>query len=138
WGASPLPPKPVSLEELTSAVQSALAASPKAPLNGARVGLVAAQLQVGAGGTNPNVRLDFTGGTATTLGLSPGVENVAAYALGSAGLSSQAQVAGLTGTDGTPPSPTLLKGSRALKTGLYALEDVDLFNILCLPDVSDV
>jgi Bacteriophage tail sheath protein len=138
WGASPLPPKPVSLEELSSRLQTALASSAKAPLNQAKGSLVAAQLQVRAGGTNPNLRLNFSTGVASTLGLDPGVDNVAAYALGSAGLSSQAQVAGLTGTDGTPPTPTLLKGSRALKTGIYALEDVDLFNILCLPDVSDV
>jgi phage tail sheath protein FI len=138
WGAAPLPAKPVSLDELASQVQAALASSPKAALNQAKVGLVASQLQVRAGGANPSLRLDFSTGVAATLGLDPGVDNVPAYALGSAGLSSQAQVAGLTGTDGTPPSPTQLKGSRALKTGIYALEDVDLFNVLCLPDVSDV
>jgi phage tail sheath protein FI len=31
------------------------------------------------------------------------------------------------------PTSTVLRGSRAAKTGLYALEDVDLFNILCVP-----
>ena len=142
WGAAPLPPTPVSLEELATQVQSAVAASPKAALNQARVSLVASRLQVRAGGPNPNVRLEFGAIAATptlTLGLNNSAGwNVAAYALGSAGLSAQAQVAGTAGSDGTPPVPASIKGSRALKTGIYALEDVDLFNILCLPDVSDV
>ena len=34
----------------------------------------------------------------------------------------------------TPPT---LRGSRAAKTGLYALEDVSLFNILCVPRGGD-
>ncbi len=28
-------------------------------------------------------------------------------------------------------------GDRALRTGIYALESVDLFNLLCLPGVTD-
>jgi phage tail sheath protein FI len=39
-----------------------------------------------------------------------------------------------SGADATAaPSSAVLRGSRAAKTGLYALEDVDLFNILCVP-----
>ncbi len=37
------------------------------------------------------------------------------------------------GEDGGLPSAKALCGSGAEKTGLYALEDVDLFNILCVP-----
>ncbi|MFQ3665025.1 MAG: phage tail sheath C-terminal domain-containing protein [Sphingomonadaceae bacterium] len=41
------------------------------------------------------------------------------------------------GADGTlPVAVTRYRGARAAKTGLYALEDVDLFNILCLPDAA--
>ena len=138
WGAPPLPAAPVSLDELASRLQSALAESPKAPLNQAKVSLVASRLQIRAGGTNPNVRLEFGQPLAGTLGLVPGIENVATYALGPAGLTSEAQVAGAAGTDGSPPTPPSIMGSRALKTGLYALEEVDLFNILCLPDQSDL
>jgi phage tail sheath protein FI len=37
------------------------------------------------------------------------------------------------GADGPAPNAAVLRGSRAEKTGVYALEDVDLFNILCVP-----
>ena len=40
--------------------------------------------------------------------------------------------------DQAPPGVALSQylGSRAAKTGLYALEHVDLFNILCIPDAA--
>jgi phage tail sheath protein FI len=43
------------------------------------------------------------------------------------------------GLNGKVPveEPALL-GSPALKTGIYALEDVDLFNILCIPRAADL
>lgn len=41
------------------------------------------------------------------------------------------------GADGTmPPVVGRYRGARAAKTGLYALEDVDIFNILCIPDAA--
>ena len=58
--------------------------------------------------------------------------NVQQYALGIG-----AEVGGQTGTnpgaDGTPPGATELLGSAAAKTGINALRDVDIFNILCIP-----
>jgi len=133
--------RPATLEELRGRLAQALAASPKAELSQARVSLVDFGLRVTAGGSNPNARLHFTDAgadtTATTVGLAGGMENVARYAVG-VGLSSQAQTGAVPGDDGTPPDANGLKGSRATKTGLYALEDVDLFNILCLPNVSDM
>ena len=33
---------------------------------------------------------------------------------------------------------TAYRGVRAAKTGLYALEDIDLFNILCVPDAAAI
>lgn len=40
-----------------------------------------------------------------------------------------------SGNNGTNPvAVAQYRGTRAAKTGLYALEDVDLFNILCIPD----
>ncbi len=41
------------------------------------------------------------------------------------------------GVDGAPPTDEIL-GTRADKTGLYALEDVPAFNVLDLPDVLDL
>jgi phage tail sheath protein FI len=41
--------------------------------------------------------------------------------------------AGTPGTDGAPLVDADLVGDEATKKGLYALEDADLFNILCIP-----
>ena len=38
-----------------------------------------------------------------------------------------------SGTDGDPLTITELSGSQSDKTGLYALEKIDLFNLLCIP-----
>ncbi len=37
------------------------------------------------------------------------------------------------GNDGSALTTTQFQGSRAAKTGLYALENADLFNLLCIP-----
>jgi len=43
------------------------------------------------------------------------------------------------GADGTLPLPAgVIQGTRAAKTGIFALEDVDLFNILCIPEAADM
>jgi uncharacterized protein len=38
-----------------------------------------------------------------------------------------------SGTDGSTLTETEVKGSESAKTGLYALEKADLFNLLCIP-----
>ncbi len=44
---------------------------------------------------------------------------------------------GVSGSDGDEPTDdTLYVGSEANKTGLYALEKADLFNLLCIPPVN--
>jgi phage tail sheath protein FI len=97
------------------------------------------RLRIEAGG-DPNARLTFADGTAADgIGLSAAgnaVVNVADYSLG-VGLVGQAQIDPVPGADGTAPTTGDLHGSRAQKTGLYALETVDIFNLLCLPGVSD-
>jgi phage tail sheath protein FI len=134
--------RPANLEGVRTAIQAALAASPRAALNRAAVSLVDNALRIVAGGTDPNARLDVTEvGPGTVGGLlrltADGVDNVSRYALG-VGAASQGQAAPVPGDDGTPPTPNQIRGSRAAKSGLFALEDVDLFNILCLPNVTDV
>lgn len=47
---------------------------------------------------------------------------------------SEAWVVRVGGTDGNLPGYYELKGDKAAKTGMFALLDVDLFNILCIPD----
>jgi phage tail sheath protein FI len=83
---------------------------------------------------DPNIVISFTdvgpGTAATDLGLV-------------AGAAANAQQVSLTGgSDGTLPADlpnaTDILGTRAAKTGLFALEDVDLFNILCIPRAADL
>ena len=71
-----------------------------------------------------------------TLGLSSGATaNVAHYVLG--GQSKLAQKVGDTGADGTVlPGANDLIGDPGTFTGIYALDKVDLFNILCIPDAT--
>jgi phage tail sheath protein FI len=79
---------------------------------------------------------------ATTLNLAPGagsnaVVNVQQYSLGGATAGAQKAVTSPTdlgvGADGGAISDTALRGNQLAKTGMYALEDADLFNILCIP-----
>jgi phage tail sheath protein FI len=42
------------------------------------------------------------------------------------------------GDDGDLPSVASLRGSRNAKTGIYALEDIGLFNILCVPRAAEI
>jgi phage tail sheath protein FI len=121
---------------------AALAARPEAELSGARVSLIANRLQVEAGSANPNAFLVFANGGGTTADIirlsaaGGAVANVAAYNLG-LGLTSEAQDNAVPGNDGSLPGAGDLIGHRADKTGIFALEEVDLFNILCVPNVSD-
>lgn len=75
----------------------------------------------------------------STLGFNAGAlrsVNVSHYLLG-AGRAVDAQAAPAAGTDGTAlPGPTELIGSAVDFTGIRALEKVDLFNLLCLPDLT--
>jgi len=41
-----------------------------------------------------------------------------------------------SGADGSPPATADLIGEIACKTGIHALDDVDLFNILCIPRLA--
>jgi phage tail sheath protein FI len=76
----------------------------------------------GRGGTafDPTVKLAFTGTLATDLKLDTGTTNVQ-------------QDKFINGKDDTKIDDVAIRGLEANKTGLYALDDVDLFNILCIP-----
>jgi phage tail sheath protein FI len=90
---------------------------------------------------------DGSSGLATKLGFVKAGQNVQQYALGQG--ASQAQV--LPGTKASPGSDgtwdtsgdpggiaTGLIGDENSKTGIYALLDVDLFNLLCLPATANL
>ncbi len=77
--------------------------------------------------------------TAKELKLDTATANVREYELGAgAAISNTAQGPGALGSNGSPPDGTALIGDLASKTGIYALEDVDLFNILCIPRTAIV
>jgi phage tail sheath protein FI len=153
---SDLPPSGVAFNTDPAAVRRALerairaagnaGPNPNPILAGASVTLQGAPggtrwLRVVAGGEtlgtfDPNTVLRFSedGGTvAADLGLFGGsqVENVQLYSLGTGSVGNQQNAT--PGDDGSIPDAAALIGSFDDKTGLYALRDVDLFNILCIP-----
>jgi uncharacterized protein len=78
----------------------------------------------------------------TDLGLSAPTSNVAHYVLGSNNGSSTNgwggfQISSTPGSDGTGlPDSNSLIGDQGLFTGIYALERVDIFNLLCIPEAT--
>lgn len=98
----------------------------------ASVSVVGNRLHVLAGGSAPETIVEFANGAGNTiadellLSASEGAQaNAQEYSLGA--------TIGTEGNDGTVPDATALIGSLNSKTGMFALEDVDLFNILCIP-----
>ena len=134
---------------LESAIRAAGAAppltSPEPLLTGATVELIGTQFRVLAGrsgsGYDPHTVLTFvdnTGTPATDAGMVSAAANVQQYSVGST-TSAGLQVGGTTGANGNPPTATELRGIRDPdKSGMYALEDVDIFNILCIPRAVEI
>jgi phage tail sheath protein FI len=151
WGGTTSPP--VSLNELVGQINTALAAIQtdmtisvpvKNYLAGAVAELVGRKIRILPSPLDPNISFEFniTGTptdvdivTAQALGFNAQSRNVARYALG-VGKTAQSQQEGKLGTNGTAPTALDLIGSEAAKTGIYALEDVDLFNLLVIPEAS--
>jgi hypothetical protein len=63
--------------------------------------------------------------------------NVRAYSLGTTGAGTL-QAHGANGSDGDAPTATDFKGNSINHTGFYALDLVDLFNLLILPADEDI
>ncbi len=87
-----------------------------------------------------DAKITFTAGTPnsalTALKLSSVTANVAHYVLGK-GRTALAQSGATLGKDGVVlPKTADLIGNEAAFTGIYALEKVDLFNLLCIPDAT--
>jgi hypothetical protein len=82
----------------------------------------------GASPFDPTTTLAFSGGIATT-----------GLRLGGAAVTPRAQQFELTsGGNGIPPGAGSIVGVRANKTGLFALEEADLFNLLCIPRAAEI
>jgi hypothetical protein len=148
WGpgsGTPVVTNPKTVGELLGALQHAFRSSTAATLAGATVGLIGGRLRVVPGPADPNVWFQMADASAgavvdTTAGdikLLPvdAAANLARYALG-VGIATFAQASPLMGNDGTSPGTTEFQGNEVAKTGLFALEHVDLFNLLCLPEVA--
>jgi uncharacterized protein len=75
---------------------------------------------------------------ATALGLAAGATvNVHEYRLGqTSDKLAQAALSIGEGKDGSAPDANVLIGSASAKTGMYALEDVDVFNLMSVPLVA--
>jgi len=128
---------------LEAAIRAALPANPA--FAGATVGVAGNQLFILAGGdTAANIVTfanDGTNTAAADLKLFGGTAspNSQAYVLGGGLAAGTAQLAGgVHGADGVLPGSAAIIGDLASKRGIYALEDVDLFNILCLPRAAIV
>lgn len=134
WAANAI----TSANQLRGRIEAAIrAAAPGDPaFAGARVTLANGRFRILAGrsgaGYDPVHEIAVTGGTAAaTLDLTTGGANVVEAA-------QQYELGG--GNDGTAAGPTEIIGSNAIEpaTGMFALDDVDLFNLMCLPAVAEL
>jgi phage tail sheath protein FI len=82
---------------------------------------------------------DAAGTIATALGLAGAAANVAAYQFGAQALA-RGQRVSVLGTNGALPSgPTLIGSEGAIPpTGMFALNQADIFNLMCIPRISKV
>jgi len=155
-GANKFPTKPLgtaqtTLAGLASVLQGLIQAADKSLANATVTVTGSASsttwLVVKAGTSNPADFLVLGGAIATKLGFDPAQQNVQQYALG--GLAVQAQAlpgaSQMSGSDGTwdpagdgPGVAGGILGNQAAKTGIWALQDVDLFNILCVPVTANL
>lgn len=135
-----------TVSSLASALQAAIRAA-DATVDAATVEVLGSAatrrfLRVKAGTDDPSDIVTFSDDGGDTLAGLLGLDvaartNVQQYVLGSstaAGAQALPDGAARRGTDGDPPDSDALLGDRSAKTGMYALLDVDLFNILCIPD----
>ncbi|HEY0395138.1 MAG TPA: phage tail sheath C-terminal domain-containing protein [Candidatus Elarobacter sp.] len=132
-------PTPATVNDLAAALQSLIRTLlPNATVTVAGNAASAAYLIVNSGGAATDV-LTLGGDFEAALGFNA---NLQAYALG--GSTAGSQTAAQTGDDGTwDPSDADgmtggLMGDENAKTGIFALKDVDLFNILCIPATANL
>jgi hypothetical protein len=148
---------PTTLQQARTMLEAAIRANTTDPrYTNATVQLIAGRLRVLMGRAGdptvpgsvfkPDSIITFTengGNSAAGLGLLGAnvTNNVQQYSLGATTLTAGFQSSpGATaeGKDGIPPGALEIIGVRATKTGLFALEDVDIFNILCIPRAAEL
>lgn len=105
------------------------------------VELNATFLRVIPSGNVPNVSIELSGDPVKDGQLRLGDDasgafyNLRRYSLGT-GAEGRAQTNPISGGDGDPPGVDHFLGDEDAKTGIHALRDVDLFNILSIPATS--
>ena len=135
---------PTSLANLRNTLQSALRGI--AGLEQATVELIqssggsVSRLRILVNGDDPAAILTFSmpGGSMVwqdVINIGQ-VVNAQQYLLGTA-IAASAQSGQTSGNNGAPSTSTEIIGSLATREGIYALEDVNIFNILCIPDTSN-
>jgi Bacteriophage tail sheath protein len=135
-------PQPTTLDELLAQVRTALTATAATQplLVGASATAFNGGIRVLPGNIDPNLSFAFANSgadtTAAAINLNGAQRNFARYAPGSGVTALAQKVTGPPGNNGTAPGPNDLTGSQLAKTGIYALENVDLFNLLAMPDAT--
>lgn len=129
---------PALRDALLTQVQSVNHASAK----DAKVTLEGHVLRVVPSAATPNASIIFTdqagnGATNARLTGAGSFANVQEYAL-SGGAAFGAQTGSTPGNDGNPPDANALIGNFGTKTGIYALRDVDIFNLLVIPRTTQL
>jgi phage tail sheath protein FI len=145
---------PQSLGGLATQIQQAINSVLSVNVPGATVTVTVTSLTGVAGGqalrinallpNNPDAVLNITAPAAVTglsdgtgpLGIGGATANVAHYTLGTGHAGWASQTTSTAGVDGGLPATTDLIGDPAAFTGIYALQKVDLFNLLCIPDAT--
>lgn len=97
-------------------------------------------LRIATGTANSDVSIVLDGAFATATRLNSAgktIVNVQQYALGG-GANFSAQSGAIPGADGTPPGGAQIIGDPLKKTGMQALRDVDLFNLLLIPRTAQM
>lgn len=129
-----------SLAAIALSLENAIrAAAPANPIFAdATVRVLSRRFLILAGGTSPGAILTFSNQTGTLANLlrltTTASPNSQEYQLGIGVVVGSRQLAGgVAGSNGTPPNASAIIGSLNSKTGIHALEDVDLFNIMCIP-----
>jgi len=145
---------PQSLTGLAAQLQQAINSVLAVQMPGAAVVVGVTSLPAAGGGQalrinamlpgNPDAVLQIspppagTSDARSALGLTNPTSNVAHYALGTGngGAGWGSQSASTAGVDGGLPASADLIGDPAAYTGIYALQRVDLFNLLSIPDAT--
>ncbi len=124
-------------EKLRSIVQ-AINGNPNAPCTAELWGYhIALKRKTGTINDTMTVATSGPGGAAAAIYGAGFVNNTRQYSLGAVG-SSIFQSAGTPGNDGVAPTSAEYVGDPGLHTGFYALDKVDLFNLMVLPGDREV